>query len=156
MVRAGTMSARTGIFGVGTTTTTTSMEDTSGCGVATDALECTSTVCAPCIGITRATGAECGLIGTCGVATNITAGRAGSGVDTVESQDIFTACGFCGVGMVPAGTTSELTGISTAEIITITNCMAEPGGLGVVSDALVFICIACEPCTATTRVTGVA
>jgi len=92
MVHDGTMCELTGTSTVGTTTTIVCMGARVGRGEGSDALECTSTDCAPCIEITRDTGEESDPIGICGAETITTGGRDGSGVDTAELDVTCIVC----------------------------------------------------------------
>ena len=74
-----------------------------GLGEGSDASECTSTDCAPCIEITRDTGEESDPIGICGAETSTTADLAGSGADGVASTATCIGCAFSGAGLVLVG-----------------------------------------------------
>lgn len=77
---------------VATITIIACMAVTVGIGDGSDGLVFTSTVCARSTGITKATGAECVLIGICGAATITTSGLAGSGDDLVALVGTCTVC----------------------------------------------------------------
>jgi len=147
--------ASTGISTEGTTTITVCTAGIAGPGADIAGLACISTGCARCTAITRAIGAGCARIGTCGAVDITTRPLAGSGVGGDELVDICIACAFCGDGMALGGTTCAATGTCGEGITTTTTCTADTSGYGVVIGELVFICIGCEPCTATTRDTGV-
>jgi len=90
LVLVGCESVHTGTCTVATIIITVCMAELAGPGEDTDALECTSTDCAPCIEITRAIGDECDRTGICGAETITTSGHDGSGVDTEESDGTCT------------------------------------------------------------------
>jgi len=115
----------------------------------------TVTAFARCTEITRDIGGVSGRIGICGVEISITEGLVGSGAGTERLAGTNIVYASSGVGMVHVGTTSAVTGIFTAEIITTTISMVGTDGLGAVIGALESTCTVCEPCTATIRVTGV-
>jgi len=155
MAAVGSMCAPIGTCGGAITTTTTCTAGTSGSGASIAALVCTCTACEPCTATTKATGAESGRTGTCGDATITTDARAGSGAVTAESTGTSTDCASSDVGMVPDGITCDLTGTSGDGTTIITTCMDGTSGRGGVSGVLECTFTACEPCTATTRDTGV-
>jgi len=92
MVHDGTTCAVIGICGGETITTTGTMAAQHGDGAGSGELACISIVCAPCIGIIRATGVVCAPIGICGAATITTDDLSGSGDVTVELEGICTDC----------------------------------------------------------------
>jgi len=77
---------------VATITIIACMAVTVGFGDGSDGLVFTSTVCARFTGTTKATGAECVLIGICGVATITTSALAGSGDDLAALVGTCTVC----------------------------------------------------------------
>jgi len=149
MVPGGIESVRTGICIEGITTTIICMVAINGGGDGSVALACTCTVCAPCIGITKAIGAACAPTGTCGVAIITTVDLVGSGATATEksagisTDSVSTVGGQAAIGIMYA-----VIGICTDAIITITTFMAGTSGCGVVTDALACTGIVCAPCTA--------
>jgi len=156
MVVAGFVSEHTGIFIVGTTTTTDSTDVSSGGGANIAVLVSTCIAFESCTETTKVIGARCVRTGICGGATTITKLRNGAGADIVVLAAICIVCVSSGAGLVRAGLRCAAIGACTGATTTITDSTDVLGGLGEGTSALAFICTVIAHIGAITKATGVA
>jgi len=112
-------------------TITDSMDGIVGFGDGSVALECTSTGCEHCSGITRVTGAACVPIGICGDEISTTSDHSGAGASTNGLAITCIDYASCSGGLVRDGAECEATGTCGAAITTVIDRTGAPAGFGV-------------------------